>query len=134
MTAGVPGDLDPVNAGASAVDADADADADRRRLEAYCGNRDQILTRVRRLLIDCLDLRRVPDDIDPDTALFGSGLGLDSIDAVEIVIALEVELGVKLSDEGSRREALRSVNAIVDAVVATHTARAAETGGGHGIA
>lgn len=101
------------------IDTDSAAPVDGGlSLEVYCGNRDQTLTRVRRLLIDSLDLRRAPEDIDPDTALFGSGLGLDSIDAVEIVIALEVELGVKLSDEGSRRGALRSVNAIVDAVLA----------------
>lgn len=97
-------------------------------LEVYCGNREQTLTRVRQLLIDSLDLRRSPEDIDPDTALFGSGLGLDSIDAVEIVIALEVELGVKLSDEGSRRGALRSVNAIVDAVLAAGRSRAGNEG------
>jgi acyl carrier protein len=88
-------------------------------LAARARDREQALAAVRRLLIDSLDMRREPDEIDPDTALFGTGLGLDSVDAVEIVIALETELGVKLPDERTRRRALRSVNAMVDAVLAS---------------
>lgn len=87
-------------------------------LEAYCRRREQALHSVRRLLIASLDLRREPDEIDPDTALFGTGLGLDSVDAVEVIIALETELGVKLTDDGARKRALRSVNALVDTVLA----------------
>ena len=89
------------------------------QLAARTRAREAALAEVRRLLIDSLDLRREPDEIDPDTALFGTGLGLDSVDAVEIVIALETELGVKLPDERTRRRALRSVNAMVDAVLAS---------------
>jgi acyl carrier protein len=89
------------------------------QLAARTRAREAALADVRRLLIDSLDLRREPDEIDPDTALFGTGLGLDSVDAVEIVIALETELGVKLPDERTRRRALRSVNAMVDAVLAS---------------
>jgi acyl carrier protein len=88
------------------------------QLEAYCRRREQALLSVRRLLIASLDLRREPDEIDPDTALFGTGLGLDSVDAVEVIIALETELGVKLTDDGARKRALRSVNALVDTVLA----------------
>jgi acyl carrier protein len=87
-------------------------------LEAYCRRREQALHSVRRLLIASLDLRREPGEIDPDTALFGTGLGLDSVDAVEVIIALETELGVKLTDDGARKRALRSVNALVDTVLA----------------
>ena len=87
-------------------------------LEAYCRAREAALADVRRLLIRSLDLRRQPDEIDPDTTLFGTGLGLDSVDAVEIVIAMEMDLGVKLGDDQQRRRAMRSVNALVDAVMA----------------
>lgn len=87
-------------------------------IDAYCHAREDILAAVRRLLVESLDLRRPAEEIDPDTALFGTGLGLDSVDAVEIVIALETDLGVKLTEERQRRRALRSVNAIVDAVMA----------------
>jgi acyl carrier protein len=87
-------------------------------LDSYVYHREEILNRVRRMLIACLDLRKEPDEIDPDTVLFGSGLGLDSVDNVEIVISLEVDFGVKFADADARRRALRSVNAIVDAVLA----------------
>jgi len=87
-------------------------------VEAYCRQRTKVLGAIRQLLIESTDLRMAPEDIDPDTVLFGTGLGLDSVDAVEIVIALEMEMGVKLGDDRNRRRALRSVNAMVDAVLA----------------
>ncbi len=87
-------------------------------VEDLCRRREEVLASVRRLLIASLDIKRPAEQIDPDTALFGTGLGLDSVDAVEIVIALETEMGVKLIDEDLRRRALRSVNALVDAVLA----------------
>lgn len=86
-------------------------------LGAYVRRREDVLAGVRRTLIACLDLRREPDDIDPDTVLFGTGLGLDSVDAVELIISLEMEFGVKLGTDEARRTALRSVNAVVDAVL-----------------
>lgn len=86
--------------------------------DAYLQRREQVLSRVRQLLIASLDLARTPDEIDPDTALFGTGLGLDSVDAVEVVIGFEIEFGIRLSDADERRRALRSVNALVDAVMA----------------
>jgi acyl carrier protein len=85
----------------------------------YLEQREGVLDEVRTLLIASVDLPCAPDEIDPDTALFGTGLGLDSLDAVEIVIGLETDLGVKLDGEGARRRALRSVNALVDAVMQT---------------
>ena len=86
-------------------------------LDAYCQQREAVLAGVRRLLIASLDLQCPPEEIDPDTALFGTGLGLDSVDAVEVIIALEIEFGVKLNEELTRRLALRSVNALVDTVL-----------------
>lgn len=87
-------------------------------LTAYIARRAEALTRIRRMLVVSLNLRRKPDEIDPDTALFGTGLSIDSIDAVEILVALEIEFGVKLPDPIDRRRALRSVNALVDLVLA----------------
>jgi acyl carrier protein len=86
-------------------------------LLSYIERREEVLGRVRRLLIACLDLQHAPDDIDPDTPLFGTGLGLDSVDAVELVISLEMEFGMQLPDGDERRLALRSVNALVDTIL-----------------
>ena len=87
-------------------------------LATAIARREQVLARIRRMLIVSLGLRREPDEIDPDTSLFGTGLGIDSVDAVEIVVALEIDFGVKLADPVQRRVALRSVNTLVDLVLA----------------
>lgn len=92
----------------------AATDAD---VEVYLGRRESTLTEVRRLVARTLDLKGDPADIDPDAALFGTGLGMDSLDAVEILISLEVDLRVKLEGDDPVRLGLRSVNALVDAVM-----------------
>ena len=95
-------------------------------LDAYLRRREQVLSKVRHLLIASLELERAADEIDPDTALFGTGMGLDSVDAVEVVIGLETEFGLRLTDADERRRALRSVNALVDFVMAQSNPRATE--------
>jgi acyl carrier protein len=87
-------------------------------LTALIERRTQILSVLRRILIEGLGVQRAPDEIDPDTPLFGSGLGLDSIDAVELLVSLETEFGIRLPDERIGRAALRSVNGLVDLVIA----------------
>lgn len=83
----------------------------------YVANRVQALDEVRRLLLMSVDLQCSAEQIDPDTALFGTGLGLDSLDAAEIIIALEVDLGLKLAGQEQQVVALRSVNALVDLIL-----------------
>jgi acyl carrier protein len=81
--------------------------------------REEILEKVRRMLIVSLRLKRDPSEIDPDTALFGTGLGMDSLDAVEVVIALEVDFGIRVADPIERKLSLRSVSSLVD-LIALH--------------
>ena len=81
--------------------------------------REAVLARVVRLLIDNLKVARGADEIDPDTPLFGTGLGLDSIDAVELVVGFEKEFGIKLADDGLLATKLRTVNALVDVALST---------------
>ncbi|MEP0774063.1 MAG: acyl carrier protein [Acidobacteriota bacterium] len=72
-------------------------------------------TRVKRLIIERLQLEGMtPADIDDAAPLFGDGLGLDSIDALELVIGIEKEFGVRIQDEDVGSKAFASVNALVD--------------------
>lgn len=69
--------------------------------------------RIKRLIVDTLNLTDVdPADIDDDQPLMGSDLGLDSIDALELVVSIEKEFGVKLSSSEAAKEALSSVRSM----------------------
>jgi acyl carrier protein len=87
-------------------------------LMAYIEKRERALARVRRILIDDLHVPRDPDEIDPDAPLFGTGLGLDSVDAVELVVSLETAIGTRLPEGELGRGAMRTVNMLVDLVLA----------------
>ena len=55
-----------------------------------------------------------PEDIKDDAPLFGDGLGLDSIDALELVVLLEKYHGVKILDETTGKKVLASINAMAE--------------------
>ncbi len=57
-----------------------------------------------------------PEDIIDDAPIFGEGLGLDSIDSLEIVLALQQKYGVAIDDQNLARFILQSVNTIADFV------------------
>jgi acyl carrier protein len=92
-------------------------------LQQLIARRERVLAGVRRILIDDLHVRREPDEIDPDTPLFGTGLGLDSVDAVELVVSLESTLGARLPDSGAGRRWMRTVGTLVDFVLMTEEQR-----------
>jgi acyl carrier protein len=85
--------------------------------EARAARYEDALARVKTLLIEQLHLRRESDEIDPDAVLFGTGLGLDSIDAVELTVAIESEFGVKIPDNEQSRTIFRTVNSLVDHIL-----------------
>ena len=76
---------------------------------------------IKELIIASLNLEDVrPEDIDSDAPLFVEGLGLDSIDALELGLALQKKYGVKMSaDSAETRKHFASVNALVG-LVASH--------------
>jgi acyl carrier protein len=78
--------------------------------------REDCFNQVAKMLISALKLNKTVDEMDPDTPLFATGLGLDSVDAVVIIVELESKFKISISeDEG--RAALRTINTIVDLVV-----------------
>ncbi len=74
---------------------------------------DPLNARLKTLMIDTLKLEDVtPDDIRDDEPLIGGGLSLDSIDALELVVKLEKEFGLKIGSSEESRSALASVDAL----------------------
>ncbi len=73
----------------------------------------QLAERLKKLIITRLKLEIEPSEIEDDQPLFGEGLGLDSIDALELVLGLEQEFGVKVEDEEVGVKAFASIDALV---------------------
>ena len=86
---------------------------------AYAGRRKELTHRLKETLVDRLDLDRRIDEIPDDCLLFGVGLGLDSVDALEIVVAVEGEFGIRVED--SDMQEIRSINSIVDLILSRRT-------------
>lgn len=73
--------------------------------------------KLKELLIERLKFEDMtPDDIQDDEPLFAGGLGLDSIDALEIVVMLESEFGIKVKNETSARDSFKSIATLADFV------------------
>ncbi len=73
--------------------------------------------KIKELLIERLKFEDMtPDDIKDDEPLFAGGLGLDSIDALEIVVMLESEFGIKVKNESAARDHFQSVAALAQFV------------------
>lgn len=78
---------------------------------------DELRRRIKDLIVDRLKLEVEASEIEDEQPLFGDeGLGLDSIDALELVLGVEQELGVKIDDEEVGSQALESVAALADFV------------------
>jgi acyl carrier protein len=78
--------------------------------------------RVKELIVRRLKLEIDPTTIQDDAPLFGEGLGLDSIDALELVLGIEQEFGIKVEDEEVGVKAFASVNALTDFIEQKKTA------------
>ncbi|KZL02216.1 MULTISPECIES: acyl carrier protein [unclassified Pseudovibrio] len=81
---------------------------------ALTARRHEVTLQLKEILIDCLALDREPEDIPDDCLLFGIGLGLDSVDALEIVVAIESNFDLRIEDSDMRE--IRSINSIVDLI------------------
>lgn len=73
-------------------------------------------------IIEVLNLEDVAvADINDSDALFGDGLGLDSIDALELIVLLDKEYGIKLSDPKQGKSIFESVNTMADYIAKNRT-------------
>jgi len=74
---------------------------------------DDLKQRLKEMIIQRLKLEGMsPADIEDGAPLFGDGLGLDSIDALELVLGIEQSFGVRIEDEAAGLQAFRSVDAL----------------------
>ena len=77
-------------------------------------NRDEIENKIKEIVVTALDLEDItPADIETDMPLFGEGLGLDSIDALELGMAIKREFGIAFSkDPAENKRIFRSVRTL----------------------
>ena len=74
-----------------------------------------MILKLKQEIIEVLNLEDVkPEDIDNDAPLFGEGLGLDSIDALELIVLMEKNYGIKLQDPAKGKEIFKSINVMAD--------------------
>lgn len=72
---------------------------------------------IKELIIEVGNLD-ADEPIDPEAPLFGEGLGLDSIDVLELVISLEKKYGIKVKNDDAGRQVLRTIKTIEEAIMA----------------
>ena len=81
-------------------------------------NGTELKSEIKQAIVRCLRLPIAPGEIGDDTPLFfAEGLGLDSIDVLELVLELERSFGVAIRDEETGMVALKSVNTIHDFIL-----------------
>ncbi len=77
----------------------------------------ELKRQIKQMLVENLMLQITAAEIGDDQALFGpGGLGLDSVDALQLVVALEKNFGLKIPDPEQARTILKDVNSIAEAV------------------
>lgn len=82
--------------------------------------KEQLKQQVKEQIVKFLNLNNVkPEDIKDDEPLFGEGLGLDSIDSIELIVMLSREYGINIQDPKEGRKILTTVNTMVD-YIETH--------------
>ena len=76
---------------------------------------DELIEKLKEQIIEQLNLEDLsPEDIDADAPLFDSEIGLDSIDALEIIVLLERQYGVKISSQEEGKKVFHSVRSIAE--------------------
>lgn len=80
---------------------------------------DKLIQELKVEIIEALNLEDMePDEIDENEALFGDGLGLDSIDALELIVLLEKNYGIKIEDPKKGKDIFQSVRTMAEYITA----------------
>ena len=83
---------------------------------------DNLISELKSRIITALNLEDVKaEDIDAHAPLFGDGLGLDSIDALELIVMMEKYYGIKLADASQGKTIFRSLSTMADYITKNRT-------------
>jgi len=78
---------------------------------------EELIKELKEEIIEALNLEEMtPEDIDENDALFRDGLGLDSIDALELIVLLDKKYGIKLANPAEGKAIFKSIATIADYV------------------
>ena len=85
---------------------------------------EQLMANLKQQIIEALNLKHLkPEDIGDDQPLFVEGLGLESIDALELIVLLQQQYGIKLENPQDGPQVFQSVRTIADYITAHQTAK-----------
>lgn len=84
---------------------------------------EELILQLKKQIIEVLNLEDIrPEDIDENAPLFGNeGLGLDSIDALELIVLMEKNYGIRLQDPNQGKEIFKSVAVMADYISKNRT-------------
>ena len=83
---------------------------------------DKLKAQLKEQILEALSLDEMkPEEIDDNAPLFGEGLGLDSIDALELIVLMEKQYGIKLSNPAEGKEVFKSINVMAAYIAKNRT-------------
>lgn len=83
---------------------------------------ESLIQTLKAQIIEALNLEEVtPDDIDSQAPLFGEGLGLDSIDALELIVLMEKQYGIKMTDPAKSKSVFASIDTMAAYIAENRT-------------
>ena len=83
---------------------------------------DKLKAQLKEQILEALSLDEMkPEEIDDNAPLFGEGLGLDSIDALELIVLMEKQYGIKLSNPAEGKEVFKSINVMAEYIAQNRT-------------
>lgn len=83
---------------------------------------EELILQLKKEIIEVLNLEDVkPEDIDENASLFGEGLGLDSIDALELIVLMEKNYGIRLKDPNEGKAIFKSIAVMADYISKNRT-------------